>query len=194
MSRLAFRSPETSPVPIDSAPVSTVHHIILEATVKPIGTSSEYNKDRVAQQSSALKEMRQTGKDLFEMNETRKVQSGGTVLYQTTETYGTAISIEKMVESMSPNDLTLRVNFNRPGKHSNTTCMELSAHTLQRLIQTKADAHGHKIAELRISAEKSVAVPRHGALYVAIQSKGSQHYLSHIDYKIMSAYDDLYHE
>ena len=194
MSRLAFRSPETSPVPIESAPLTAVHHIILEATVKPIGTSSEYNKDRVAQQSSALKEMRQHGKDLFEMNETRKVQSGGTVLYQTRETYGTAISIEKMIESLSPNDLTLRVNFNRPGKHSNTTCMELSAQTLQRLIGTKADAHGHKIAELRISAEKSVSVPRHGALYVAVQSKGTQHYLSHIDYKIMSAYDDLYHE
>jgi|TARA_B110000967_G_C18810823_1_gene523499 hypothetical protein len=166
----------------------------LEATVKPIGTSCEYDKDRIAQQASALKELRQSGKDLFEMNETRKVQSGGTLLYQTTETYGTAISIEKMAEMMTPHDLTLRVNFNRPGKHSNTTCMELSAQTLTRLLKTEADAHGHKIAELRIKAEKSVSTPRHGALYVAIQTKGTQHYLSHIDYKIMSAYDALYHE
>mgnify|MGYP000040900089 CR=1 FL=1 len=194
MSRLAFRSPETSPVPIETTAVTASHHIILEATVKPIGTSTEYNKDRVAQQASALKELRQSGKDLFETNETRKVQSAGTVLYQTTETYGTAISIEKMVETMLPNDLTLRVNFNRPGKHSNTTCMELSAQTLQRLVATDADSHGHKIAELRIRAEKTVSTPRHGSLYVAIQSKGAQHYLSHIDYKIMSAYDALYHE
>lgn len=194
MSRLAFRSQNSSPVTIEKTPVTATHHIILEATVKPIGSSSEYNKDSVAQQSSALKNLRQNGKDLFEMNETRKVQSSGTVLYQTTETYGTAISIEKMIESLSPHDLTLRVNFNRPGKHSNTTCMELSAQTLERLIGTKADANGHKIAELRISAERSVSVPKHGALYVAIQSKGTQHYLSHIDYKIMSAYDNLYHE
>ena len=193
MSRLAFRSLDTSPVPIETVPVTATHHIILEATVKPIGTS-EYDRDRVAQQASALKTLRQSGKDLFEMNETRKVQSAGTVLYQTTETYGTAISIEKMVEIMSPNDLTLRVNFNRPGKHSNTTCMELSSQTLQRLISSDADAHGHKVAELRIKAEQSVSNPKHGALYVAIQTKGTQHYLSHIDYKIMSVYDALYHE
>lgn len=193
MSRLAFRSPDPSPVTIQTAPVVATHHIILEATVKPIGTS-EYNKDRIAQQASALKTLRSSGKDLFEMNETRKVQSAGTVLYQTTETYGTAISIEKMVEIMTPNDLTLRVNFNRPGKHSNTTCMELSSQTLKRLMSTEADAHGHKIAELRIKAEQTAQVPHHGALYVAIQSRGAQHYLSHIDYKIMSAYDALYHE
>ena len=192
MSRLAFRSPEASPVTVEIVPETTSHHIILEATVKPISTN-DYNKDRVAQQSSALKTLRSTGKDLFEMNETRKVQSAGTVLYQTTETYGTALSIEKMCEIMGPNDLTLRVNFNRPGKHSNTTCMELSVTTLEKLIQTTADAHGHKTAELRIKAEQSALSPRHGAVYVSIASKGTQHYLSHIDYKIMSAYDALYH-
>ena len=135
MSRLAFRSPDTSPVTVETQAVTASHHIILEATIKPIG-SSDYNKDRVAQQASALKSLRTQGKDLFEMNETRKVQSAGTLLYQTTETYGTALSIEKMIETMSPNNLTLRVNFNRPGKHSSTTCMELSSATLSNLIQT----------------------------------------------------------
>jgi len=193
MSRLAFRSPETSPVTVQVVPETTSHHIILEATVKPIGTN-DYNKDRVAQQSSVLKSLRTTGKDLFDMNETRKVQSAGTILYQTTETYGTALSIEKICEMMGPNELTLRVNFNRPGKHSNTTCMELSVATLEKLVKTTADAHGHKTAELRIKAEKTVQAPRHGAVYVSIASKGTQHYLSHIDYKIMSAYDALYHQ
>lgn len=193
MSRLAFRSPDTSPVTVETQAVTASHHIILEATIKPIG-SSDYNKDRVAQQASALKSLRTQGKDLFEMNETRKVQSAGTLLYQTTETYGTALSIEKMIETMSPNNLTLRVNFNRPGKHSSTTCMELSSATLTNLIQTSADAHGQKIVELRIKAEKSASVPQHGALFVAIASKGTQHYLSHIDYKIRSGYDSLYHE
>ena len=193
MSRLAFRSAETSPVTIQVVPKTTAHHIILEATVKPIGTN-DYNKDRIAQQSSALKTLRTTGKDLFEMNETRRCQSAGTLLYQTTETYGTALSIEKIIETLAPNDLTLRVNFNRPGKHSNTTCMELSAKTLSQLVQTTADAHGHKVAELRIKAEKAVSSPRHGAIFVAIAAKGTQHYLSHIDYKIVSAYDALYHE
>jgi len=194
MSRLAFRSSETESdaiIPIHTE-VAT-HHIILEATVKPIGTN-EYNKDRVAQQASALKTLRQTGKDIFEMNETRKVASAGTVLYQTTETYGTALSIEKMVETMQATDLTLRVNFNRPGKHSSTTCMELSTSKLQKLMQTAADGRGHKVAELRVQNEKAAMVPRHGAVFIAIAQKGTQHYLSHIDYKIMSGYDSLYHE
>jgi len=193
MSRLAFRSLSASPLPIEIEAVTATHNIILEATVKPISTS-DYDRDRVAQQAFALKTLRQSGKDLFEMNETRKVQSAGTVLYQTTETYGTAISIEKIVEIMSPHELTLRVNFNRPGKHSNTTCMELSSQILERLISSEADTHGAKVVELRIKAEQSVSNPKHGALYVAIQTKGTQHYLSHIDYKIMSAYDALYHE
>jgi len=194
MSRLAFRSPDPSPVTVSAeSSATTSHHIILEATIKPIG-SNDYNKDRVAQQASALKSLRTKGKDIFEMNETRKVQSAGTILYQTTETYGTALSIEKMIETMTPNNLTLRVNFKRPGKHSSTTCMELSTATLSSLIRTDADAHGHKIAELRIKAEKTSQVPHHGALFVAIASKGTQHYLSHIDYKIRSGYDSLYHE
>lgn len=95
---------------------------------------------------------------------------------------------------MKGNELTLRVNFNRPGKHSTNTCMELSTNTLNKLMKTTADAHGQKIAELRVNAENASQVPKHGAIYVAITTKGTQHYMSHIDYKIMSAYDELYHE
>jgi hypothetical protein len=65
---------------------------------------------------------------------------------------------------------------------------------LQKLLKTKADAVGNKIAELRVNAEASAKVPRHGAFYVAITQKGTQHYLSHIDYKIMTQYDKMYHE
>jgi len=193
MSRLAFRSASPSPITVQSTPAQTSHHIMLEATVKPIG-SNDYNKDQVQAQSLALKSLRTQGKDLFETNETRKVQSAGTRLYQTTETYGTALSIEKICETIKAHDLTLRVNFNRPGKHSNNTCMELAAPTLTRLMSTAADAHGQKIAELRVKAEQTSQSPRHGAIYVAITTKGTLHYLSHIDYKIISAYDDLYHE
>lgn len=193
MSRLAFRSSETSPVTVDSTPVTSKHHMIMEATVKPVGFN-EYNKSNVEQQYSALKKLRQSGKDLFEMNETRQVQSGNTLLYQTTETYGTAISIEKIIEQMAAADLTLRVNFQRPGIHSNTTCMELSSDILSRLIKTSVDANGHKIAELRVKAEQSAVTPRHGAMYVAVSNRGTQHYLSHIDYKIIDKYDEMYHE
>lgn len=193
MSRLAFRSRDTSPITIQPTAEKNTHHIMLEATVRPIG-SHEYNKEQISRQSVALKSLRSTGKDLFETNETRKVQSGGTRLYQTTETYGTALSIEKMCEVMKGNELTLRVNFNRPGKHSTNTCMELSTNTLNKLMKTTADAHGQKIAELRVNAENASQVPKHGAIYVAITTKGTQHYMSHIDYKIMSAYDELYHE
>ena len=193
MSRLAFRSRDTSPVTVDLTSKATSHHIILEVTVKPI-SSNDYNKEQIDGQSSALKSLRTTGKDLFEMNETRKVQSAGTRLYQTQETYGTALSIEKICELIKANDLTLRVNFNRPGKHSNTTCMELSHNTLFKLMKTEADAHSQKIAELRVKAENAAQNPKHGSIFVAIAKKGTQHYLSHIDYKIMSAYDELYHE
>ena len=72
--------------------------------------------------------------------------------------------------------------------------MALSAATLQKLVNTTADTHGNKIAELRVKAETSAKVPRHGAFYVAVTQKGTQHYLSHIDYKIMTQYDDMYHE
>ena len=143
MSRLAFRSRESTPVNVEAPAPTATHHIMLEATVRPLGSNS-YNKDNVADQGRALKELRSSGKDLFEMNETRKVQSAGTVLYQTAETYGTSLSIEKIIETLSSSDLTLRVNFHRPGIHSNTTCMELSADILQKLVQTSADAHGNK--------------------------------------------------
>lgn len=193
MSRLVFRSPETSPVNVETPAVTATHHILLEATVRPVG-SNDYQQNRVADQASALKELRSNGKDIFDMNETRKVQSAGTLLYQTTETYGTSMSIEKIVEILKAGDLTLRVNFHRPGMHSNTTCMELSSNTLESLMATSVDAHGNKIAELRVKAEQSAAVPRHGAVFVAITTKGAMHYLSHIDYKIMASYDAMYHE
>jgi len=193
MSRLAFRSPDTSPCPVDSTPVTSKHHIILEATVKPVGLNN-YNKEHVTQQASALKELRTQGKDLFEMNETRKVESSGTTLYQTTEMYGTAMSIEKITAALKKSDLTLRVNFRRPGVHSSATCMELSSGTLERLMSTSSDTQSHKIVELRVKQEQSATKPSHGALFVAVTCRGTQHYLSHIDYKILASYDAMYHE
>lgn len=192
MSRLAFRSKSPSPPTVSTSAPASSHHVVVEATLKPIG-SSDYNKDRVAQQGAALKDLRTRGKDIFEINETKKVSSSGTVLYQTTETYGTALSVEKMIEIMQPNNLTLRVNFNRPGKHSSTTCMQLSSNTLSKLLKTTADDHGNKTAELRVKSERDASVPHHGAMFVAIAQKGTQHYLSHVDYKILGVYDALYH-
>ena len=72
--------------------------------------------------------------------------------------------------------------------------MALSAETLQKLIQTQSDSQNNKIAELRVQAETAANVPRHGAFFVAVTKKGTQHYLSHIDYKIMTSYDKMYHE
>jgi|TARA_B110000091_G_C13811976_1_gene475617 hypothetical protein len=193
MSRLAFRSSTPAAAESHSFVPTTTHHIVLEATVRPVG-ANDYEATRVSEQARILNQLRSNGKDIFEMNETREVQSTGTTLYQTTEMYGTAMSIENIIETMKPADLTLRVNFNRPGTHSNTTCMALSSETLEKLLKTTADATGNKIAEIRVSAESSAKVPRHGAFYVAIAQKGTQHYLSHIDYKIMTQYDKMYHE
>jgi hypothetical protein len=192
MSRLAFSSPSPSPVTVTTPQKIEKHHIIIEATVKPLSTN-DFNKDRVSVQASTLRELRKTGKDVFELNETRKVQSSGTYLYQTTETYGTAITIERVVEFLDRADLTLRVNFNRPGTHSSTTCMELSSTTLKALVNTSPDTNGYKIAELRVKAEKSANVPPHGSIFIAITKKGTQHYISHVDYKIMVSYDKMYH-
>lgn len=193
MSRLAFRSPNTSPTPVDATPRTATRHIIIEATVKPVGLNT-YNKEHVANQASALNELRTSGKDLFELNETRKVESGGVILYQTTEMYGTAVSIEKIIASLKKSDLTLRVNFRRPGVHSSATCMELSYETLERLLTSSPDSQGHKIAELRVKREQGASKPSHGALFVAVTCRGTQHYLSHIDYKILASYDAMYHE
>jgi len=193
MSRLAFRSPETSPVTVNTQAPTTTHHIIIEATVRPVGAKS-FNKLRVEKQATDLKRLRIDGKDVFELNETRKVQSAGTILYQTQETYGTSMSIENIAEKLAESDLTLRVNFNRPGVHSNTTCMQLSADTLTKLVRTSENADGLKIAELRVKADSESEVPVHGAMYVAITKRGTQHYLSHVDYKIMASYDAMYHE
>jgi hypothetical protein len=160
--------------------------------MKPINTNN-FQKLIVKEQGTILQQLRNTGKDIFDYNETRQVKSGGTTLYQTTETYGTSMSIENIVETLRSAALTLRVNFNRPGKHSNTTCMALSDETLARLVSTEPDTNGNKIAELRVSAERAAPTPSHGSFYIAITQKGTQHYLSHVDYKILTAYDEMYH-
>lgn len=194
MSKLAFRSNTSSPTEVKVVePATSSHHILLEATIRPVGVN-DYKPEQVKIQAAALKAFRKDGKDIFEMNETRKITSAGTLLYQTTETYGTSMSIEKMLESMKVADLTIRVNFKRPGVHSNTTCMEMSSTTLQSMLNSSPDSHGHKTAEIRIAAELTAKVPRHGAMYVSVSKKGTQHYLSHIDYKIMASYDAMYHE
>lgn len=193
MSRLAFRSPETSPLTITPPQTVNTHHVIMEVTLKPVAMD-QVDHEQVAKQATVLKALRSKGGDLFEMNEMRKVESAGTTLYQTSETYGTAMSVESISEQLTSAQLTLRVNFKRPGIHSNTTCMGLSAATLYNLMQSTADANGHKIAELRVKQESGARVPPHGAMYVAIVLRGTQHYMSHIDYKIISNYDAMYHE
>lgn len=193
MSRLAFRSPDPSPIHVETTSKPKKHHIIVEATVRPVGMKN-YSQHRVEEQAQALRQLRTTGKDLFTMNETRKIQSSGKSMYQTIETYGTAMSVEKIIAALQQADLTLRVNFRRPGVGSSATCMELSSDTLQKLIATAADDNGNKVAELRVKQEQTAVTPSHGAMLVAVTCRGTQHYLSHIDYKILSSYDAMYHE
>ena len=103
------------------------------------------------------------------------------------------MTVEQMVEKMKTGDLTLRVNFRRPGIHSATTCMELSHELLSRLLEEGPDAKQQKTLELRVKAESHVAVPRHGAMFITVTQQGPVHLLAHIDYKIMSSYDQMYH-
>ena len=83
-------------------------------------------QDRVAEQATALKQLRTQGKDLFEMNETRKVESTGTALYQTTETYGTAMSIEKIIAALK------QAEFSSTAEQSN--CVSSASKSFEKQI------------------------------------------------------------
>ena len=183
---------ETQPVAEIATPHVAQHHILMEAVPVPVGTN-EYDPNTARRQGEILKNFRIQAKDTFEPNECRCVTNAGQRLYQTTETYGTAMTVEQMLETMTEGDLTLRVNFRRPGIHSATTCMELEKSLLQKLIQESPDAKMQKTLELRVKAESHVAVPRHGAMFITVTEQGPVHLLSHIDYKIMTSYDQMYH-
>lgn len=195
MSRLRVfnRKTETENV-VQEVPTPHVqsHHVLIEAVPVPVGTN-EYDPQVAKQQGNTLKEFRTLAKDTFEPNDCRCVSNAGQRLYQTTETYGTSMTIEQMIEKMKSADLTLRVNFRRPGVHSATTCMELSHELLARLLEESPDAKNSKTLELRVKAEAHVAVPRHGAMFISVSKTGPVHLLQHIDYKIMSSYDQMYH-
>lgn len=197
MSRLSLfnKVPEndalSSKAPEGSPHVQT-HHMLIEAVPVPVGTN-EYDPEKVKVQGNMLKQFRATAKDMFDPNDCRCVTNAGQRLYQTQETYGTSMTVEQMIETMKKADLTMRVNFRRPGVHSATTCMELSAQLLERLLQESEDAKNQKTLELRVKAEAHVAVPKHGAMFISITKQCAVHLLTHIDYKIMSTYDKMYH-
>ena len=182
------QSPSNQVAPISQGASVLAHHVLIEAVPVPVGTN-EYDPEKVGAQAEALKNFRLNAKDIFEANECRCVTNAGTRLYQTQETYGTSMSIEQMVETMEKYDLTMRVNFRRPGIHSATTCMELSHQLLGRLLEESEDSKSQKTLELRVKAEAAVSVPRHGAMYITVQKDGPIHTMSHVDYKIMSSYD-----
>ena len=198
MSRLrAFNNNDTEPAKVvptmnTGSAFPQQHHVLIEAVPVPVGTN-EYEPEKVRQQGLALQNFRNVAKDIFEPNECRCVSNAGQRLYQTQETYGTSMSIEQMVETMKNYDLTMRVNFRRPGVHSATTCMELSSPLLSRLLEESEDSKNQKTLELRVKAEASVTVPRHGAMYITVVKNGEVHTLSHVDYKIMASYDSMYH-
>ena len=66
------------------------HHILIEAVPVPRGCN-EYDPEKVRVQSAALKDYRANGKDIFEANECKVTNQQGITLYQTQETYGTAM-------------------------------------------------------------------------------------------------------
>lgn len=176
----------------EGTPHVQTHHMLIEAVPVPVGTN-EYDPEKVKLQGNRLTQFRTTAKDMFDPNDCRCVTNAGQRLYQTQETYGTSMTVEQMIENMKQADLTMRVNFRRPGIHSSTTCMELSAPLLERLLQETEDAKNQKTLELRVKAEAHVAVPKHGAMFISVTKQGAVHLLTHIDYKIMSSYDQMYH-
>ena len=190
MSHLRFTR-RAVPVATAASAMPDTHHIKIDIVPIPVGTN-EYSPKTVQQQTAALKEFRTAARDLFETNDCRCVMNAGTRAYQTQETYGTAVSMEKAIEVMNAHDLTFKINFRRPGVHGSTTCMELSAPLLERLLQESEDAKGMKTIELRCRSETHASVPRHGSMYVSVAKAGAQHVLSHVDYHILSQYDDMY--
>lgn len=190
MSHLRFTRKAT-PVATANSALPDTHHIKIDIVPVPVDTN-EFDPKKVQAQTVALKEFRGAAKDLFESNDCRLVTNGGTRAYQTQETYGTAVSMEKAIEVMNAHDLTFKINFRRPGVHGSTTCMELSAPLLERLLQESEDAKGMKTIELRCRSETHASVPRHGSMYVSVSKAGAQHVLSHVDYHILSQYDEMY--
>lgn len=190
--RLFSNEPSSEEQKLESNPSVQSHHILIEAVPVPVGTN-EYDPESVRKQSQLLQAFRKQAKDTFEPNDCRCVTNAGQRLYQTQETYGISMSAEQMIEAMEEADLTLRVNFRRPGVHSATTCMELSPASLSKALEQKPDGKNLKTLELRVKAETNVAVPRHGAMFISLTKSGAVHLLSHIDYKIMSSYDEMYH-
>lgn len=190
MSHLRFtRKPARAVV---SAPTAAeTHNIKIDIVPIPVETN-EFDPKKVAAQTAAQREFRTAAKDLFEQNDCRLMANNGNRAYQTQETYGTSVSMEKAIEVMNEHDLTMKINFRRPGVHGSTTCMELSAPLLERLLQESADAKGQKTIELRCKSETHASVPRHGAMYVTVVKAGAQHALSHVDYHILSQYDQMY--
>jgi len=184
------------PTPIkevnNATPFISTSQVLIEAVPVPVGTN-EYDPNLARRQGRELTAFRKMAKDMMEPNDCRLVTSAGERLYQTMEKYGTGMSVEQMTQTMETEGITMRVNFRRPGVHSSTTCMELSSKHLNNLLKETQDAKNQKTLELRVKAEASVAVPRHGAMFVTVEKKGAVHMLSHIDYKIMTSYDEMFH-
>ena len=106
MSRLKVfdrRENETASVKELATPHVEQHHVLIEAVPVPVGTN-EYDPNQARKQGEILKQFRTSAKDTFEPNQCRCVTNAGQRLYQTTETYGTAMTIEQMLEKMSNGD------------------------------------------------------------------------------------------
>ena len=111
---------------VAAATSADTHNVKIDIVPIPVETN-EFDPKKVAAQTAAQREFRTAAKDLFEQNDCRLVANGGNRAYQTQETYGTSVSMEKAIEVMNEHDLTMKINFRRPGVHGSTTCMELSA-------------------------------------------------------------------
>lgn len=152
---------------------------------------SDLSPAKAQEQAELINSLHKRVRDLNDPNHMTKTSEEGICLYQTTETYGKAMSVESISEVMNSNDLTLRVTFRRPGYHSSSTAFELSPSMLEQLVQEDVDAHGTKMLELRIKAEARAENPRNGSMYVSIEPKRGLHYFTNVDFKIDDTFDKL---
>ena len=154
---------------------------------------SDLSAAQAQEQANLISSLHKRVRDLNDPNHMTKTTEQGVSLYQTTETYGKAMSVEAISEVMNTNDLTLRVTFRRPGYHSSATAFELSPSMLEQLVQEEVDAHGTKMLELRIKAEARAENPRNGSMFVSVEPKRGLHYFTNVDFKIDDTFDKLSH-
>ena len=168
------------------------HYVRFEIVPSP---GSDLSAEQACARAEVIESLEKRIADLAQPNYMSLLSQNGEILYQTKESYGRALSCESLCENLKASELTLRLKFNRPGTFSSSSVFELAPEMLEKLTQEETDESGLKMIELRVRAEAQSSLPRNGAMFVSLikNEKTNLHNISNVDYKIIEAYDKIFH-